>query len=114
MPDDFLGEGNMREETAITVNWVTNRFEQCRVGFLPLLYVPNAAVYDGALCQVTEVFDKDESSRPNRAKWRQDNGFARVIMMSKLNGKIVCKVNAAAYNRLIQFFVFFFSQICRM
>ena len=25
--DDFLGEGNMRKETAITVNWVTNGFE---------------------------------------------------------------------------------------
>ncbi len=24
VPDDFLGKGNMREETAITVNWVTN------------------------------------------------------------------------------------------
>ncbi len=27
VPDDFLGEGNMREETAITVKWVTNGFE---------------------------------------------------------------------------------------
>ena len=25
--DDILGEGNMSEETAITVNWVTNGFE---------------------------------------------------------------------------------------
>ena len=25
--DYFLGEGNMRKETAITVNWVTNGFE---------------------------------------------------------------------------------------
>jgi hypothetical protein len=43
VPDDFLGKGSMREETAITVNWVTNGFERCRVGFLPLSYVPNAA-----------------------------------------------------------------------
>ncbi len=28
VPDDFLGEGSMREETAITVNWVKNGFEQ--------------------------------------------------------------------------------------
>ncbi len=88
----ILGKGNMREETAITVNWVTNRFEQCRVGFLLLLYVPNAAVYDGTLCQVIEVFDKDESSRANRAKWKQHNGFVRVMVISKLNGKIVRKV----------------------
>ena len=25
-PDDFLGKGNMRKETAIPVNWVTNGF----------------------------------------------------------------------------------------
>jgi hypothetical protein len=48
------GKANMRKETAITVNWVTNGFEQCRVGFLPLDYVPHAARYDGALCQVME------------------------------------------------------------
>jgi len=92
VPDDFLGKGSMREETAITVNWVTKGFERCRVGFLPLLYVPNAAVYDGALCQVIEVFDKDESSRANWAKWKQHNGFARAMVISKLNGKIVHKV----------------------
>jgi hypothetical protein len=94
VPDDFLGEGSMREETAITVNWVTNGFEQCRVGFLLLSYAPNAFVYDGALCQVIEVFDKDESSRANRAKWKQHNGFACTMVISKLNGKIVCKVKA--------------------
>jgi hypothetical protein len=92
VPDDFLGKGNMREETAITVNWVTNGLERCHVEFLPLSYVPNAAVYDGTLCQVIEVFDKDESSCTNRATWKQHNGFARAMVISKLNGKIVCKV----------------------
>ncbi len=92
VPDDFLGKGSMREETAITVNWVTNRFERCRLGFLPLSYVPNAAVYDGALCQYIEVFDKDESSHANQAKWKQHNGFAHAMVISKLNGKIVHKV----------------------
>ncbi len=53
---------------------------------------PNAAVYDGALCQVIEVFDKDESSRANWAKWKQHNGFACAMVISKLNGKIVHKV----------------------
>ena len=57
VPNDFLGEGNTRKQTAITVIWVTNGFESCRMGFLPLLYVPDASVYDGPLCQVIEVFD---------------------------------------------------------
>ena len=34
---EILGKGNMREDTAITVNWVTNGFEQCHVGFPRLL-----------------------------------------------------------------------------
>ncbi len=63
VPDDFIGEGNMRKETAITVNWVTNGFEQCRVGFLPPGYFLDSARYDGALCQVIEVFDIAQSSR---------------------------------------------------
>ena len=74
VPDDFLGKGNMRKETAITVNWVTNGFEQCHVGFLPLGYILDAARYDGAICQVIEVFDRAQSScisqfsHPNQAK----------------------------------------------
>jgi hypothetical protein len=62
------------------------------VGFLLLSYVPNAAVYDGTLCQVIEVFDTDESSCANWAKWKQHNGFARMMVIFKLNGKILCKV----------------------
>ncbi len=60
--DDYKGKGNMRKETAITVNWVTNGFERCRVGFLPPGYVLDAARYDGALYQVIEVFDIPRSS----------------------------------------------------
>ena len=38
------------------------------------------------------MFDKDESSRANQLKWKQHNGFARAMVISKLNGKIVRKV----------------------
>ncbi len=69
VPDYFLDEGNMRKQTAITVNWVTNGFDRCHVGFLPLPYVPDASVYEGALCQVISVFDVSQSSRANQAKW---------------------------------------------
>ena len=98
VPDDFLGKGNMRKETAITVNWVTNEFEQCRVGFLPPDYVLDATHYDGTLCQVIEVFDIaqsaciSQSSCVNRAKWNKHNGFACAVVISKLNGNIVGNV----------------------
>jgi hypothetical protein len=97
VPDDFIGEGNMRKETAITVNWVTNGFERCPVGFLP----PG---YDGALCQVIEVLDTAQSSLifqsscANQAKWNKHNGFARAVVISKLNGNIVGKVKGMGVN----------------
>ena len=80
------GKDNMREETTIPANWVTNRCKHCHVGFLPLPYVPNAAVYDGALCQVIEVFDKDDLSRANQARLKKPNGFVHMMVISKLNG----------------------------
>jgi hypothetical protein len=98
VPDDFLSEGNMRKETAITVNWVTSGFEQCRVGFLPPGYVVDAACYDGALYQVIEVFDIakysriSQSSCAKQAKWNKHNGFACGVVISKLNSNIVRKV----------------------
>jgi hypothetical protein len=38
------------------------------------------------------VFDTDKSSRANWAKCKKHNGFARAMVISNLNGKIVCKV----------------------
>ncbi len=70
----FLGEGNMRKETAIAVNWVTNGFKRCRVGFLLPGYVLDAARYDGALCQVIEVFDIARSSCISVLGGRHVNG----------------------------------------
>ena len=68
------------------------------MGFLPPGYVLDAARYDGALCQVIEVFDIarssciSRSSCANQAKWNKHNGFARAVVISKLNGNIVGKV----------------------
>jgi hypothetical protein len=51
-------EANCRaQETA-----VMDSFDSCRVGFLPHQFVPDAAIYDGVLCQVIEVFGKDDPS----------------------------------------------------
>jgi hypothetical protein len=39
-----------REVMAITVNWVTDGVDRCRVGFLPRAYALERAIYDGVLC----------------------------------------------------------------
>ncbi len=42
----------MKEETALTVSWVSDGIDRCRVGFLPRAYIPHAKLWDGVLCQV--------------------------------------------------------------
>jgi hypothetical protein len=48
-----------REETAIAAYWVTDSVDRCHVGFLPRHMVKQAGRYDGALAQVTRVFNAD-------------------------------------------------------
>jgi hypothetical protein len=48
-----------REETAIAAYWVTDSVNCCCVGFLPRHMVKQAGHYDGALAQVTCVFNVD-------------------------------------------------------
>jgi len=53
VPNSYSSKEIMTEEPVITVNWVTEGFDRCCVGFLPRRYVPDAAIYDGVLCQMT-------------------------------------------------------------
>jgi hypothetical protein len=34
--------------------------DPCHVGFFPWAYALDGAIFDGVLCQVTEVFDKSD------------------------------------------------------
>jgi hypothetical protein len=46
--EDFkAGKGKMKEETALTVNWVSDGIDRCRVGFLTRAYIPHAKLWDG-------------------------------------------------------------------
>jgi hypothetical protein len=74
----------MKEEMAITVNWVSNRINCCRIGFLPHAFVVQGSLWDGVLCQVVEVFGKDDPSKLCRAKWHQNKGFARIAVIGTL------------------------------
>ena len=46
-----------KEEKAIAVVWVSDGIDRCRVGFLLCYMVKRAALYNGALAQVTCVFN---------------------------------------------------------
>jgi len=79
-----LGKGE-REETAYTVNWVTDGHDSCRVGFLPRAYVAQGGIFDGVLCQVVSVGNESDNDKNERAKVRRSCGYARVQVISPLN-----------------------------
>jgi hypothetical protein len=81
VPAAIAEGGEMKEETAITVNWVSNGIVCYRIGFLPCAFVMQGSLWDGVLCQVVEVFGKDDPSKLCCAKWHQNKQFARVAVI---------------------------------
>ncbi len=71
---------------------VMDGFDCCCMGFLPHQYVPNAAVYDGVLCQVIEVFGKDDPSCAISSKWKKQKGFACAMVISQLKSQVLSKI----------------------
>jgi hypothetical protein len=76
VPDAIARGGKMKEETAITVNWVSDGIDGCCIGFLPCVFVVQGSIWDGVLCQVVEVFRKYNPSKLCHDKWHQKKGFA--------------------------------------
>ena len=79
-----LGKG-FKEETAYTVNWVTDGQDRCRVGFLPRAYVAQGGIFDGVLCQVIQIGNESDNDKNERAKVRHSCGYATVQVISPLN-----------------------------
>jgi hypothetical protein len=85
VPNFLAGKGKKQEVTAITVNWVMDGVDRCRVGFLLRAYALEGAIYDRVLCRVTEVFLKSDPSCAIPEKWYKHKGFARATVISALN-----------------------------
>ena len=79
-----LGKG-FKEETAYTVNWVTDGQDRCRVGFLPRAYVAQGGIFDGVLCQVVRIGNESDNDKNERAKVRHSCGYASMQVISPLN-----------------------------
>ncbi len=81
-----LGKG-FKEETAYTINWVTDGQDCCRVDFLFLhrAYVAQGGLHDGVLCQVFHIGDESDNDKNERAKVRHSCGYASVQVISPLN-----------------------------
>ena len=79
-----LGSG-YREETAYTVNWVTDGQDRCRVGFLPRAYAAQGGLFDGVLCQVVSIGNAFDDDHNERAKVKHACGYAHAQVISPLN-----------------------------
>mgnify|MGYP002654568360 CR=1 FL=1 len=84
VPDFISGMGTKKERTALTVNWVSDGIDRCRVGFLPHAYVAQGKMWDGVLCQVVEVIEKNDPSQARRAKHHANKGYAKVAVISQV------------------------------
>ena len=60
---------------------MTDGIDRCRIGFLPNAFVHQARVWDGVLCQVVQVVEKDDQSKFCRAKWYKNKGYATVVVI---------------------------------
>ena len=77
-----------KEETVMAVVWVSDRINRCCVGFLPCHMVPRAALYNGALAQVTRVFNRnpDECNSAERRMYHTNKGYTHVVIISDSTG----------------------------
>ena len=74
----FCGE----EETVIAINAIANGTVGCCVGFLPHYIAPNAAIYNGAIVQITEIYDTHSKSAAYCNKFHHDLGLCVVAVVS--------------------------------
>ena len=86
VPNFLVGKRKKKQEmTAITVNWVTDGQDCCRVGFLPRAYVAQGGIFDGVLCQVVRIGNESDNDKNERAKVRHSCGYASMQVISPLN-----------------------------
>ena len=80
----LLVEG--KEEKAIGVVWVTDGIDCCRVVFLSCHMVKHAALYNGALVQVTRVFNGNPADwdSAERHTYHKNHGYTHAVIILDL------------------------------
>jgi hypothetical protein len=84
VPDNIAGKGKMKEQTALTVNWVSDGIDRCRVNFLPQAYNAQGRLWNGVLCQVVSVGSPKDPCAYVRRKCHHYCGYARVAVVSNV------------------------------
>jgi hypothetical protein len=85
VPDNIAREGKMKEETAITINWVSDGVDCCCIGFLPYAYVVQGRLWGGILCQVVDVLKKNYPFKHQQAKWHHTKGYLHVSVITNVS-----------------------------
>ena len=75
-----------KEEKAIAVVWVSYRIDCCHVGFLPCHMVKSTALYNGALAQVTRVFNGNPADWDSAEchAYHKNKGYTHAVIILDL------------------------------
>ena len=76
------------EETALTVSWVMDDVDRCRVGFTSWHLVKHGDKFDGALAQVIELCSVDDTSSHKGQKVYMNFGFAKAVLIPEVENII--------------------------
>lgn len=70
-----------KEESAISVVWVTDGVDRCRIGFLPRHLTKHWQKYEGQLAQITELYAGNDSPT-KRKKDHKNCGCCSAVIIS--------------------------------
>jgi hypothetical protein len=75
-----------KEEIVMAAVWVSDGINCCGVNFLPCHMVPCAALYNGALVQMTRVFngDPDECDSAECRMYYKNKGYIHAVIILDL------------------------------
>ena len=68
------------EQAVMSVFWVMDGVDRCRVGFLPKHFLRYKQAYDGRLAQIIQFLAKSDSPG-DRAKSHRNHGVARAVLV---------------------------------
>ena len=71
----------LQEEVAIAVYWVSDRINQCHVGFLPRHFIKHQDQFDGQLAQVVRMY-ADSNNRYERQLSYRNKGVCVCTIIS--------------------------------
>ena len=73
------------EEDTLGVFLVKDGIDSCKVGFLPRYLVPRMKMFNGAVAQVVEMIDPEDSNKFVQKRYEKFRGFCRCVLLTVMS-----------------------------